>query len=108
MAESHSDRYDVVWPLGPKARATPTGPAERAVLADDRLRIGFIWDYLFHGDEMFDAVREQVLERMPHATFVDYDRFGNVHGHDEAEVIARLPETLRATGVDAVVVAVGA
>ena len=109
MGDSGTDRYDVVWPLGPKSHSEARANSlnQRAVV-EEGLRVGFIWDYLFHGDEMFEAIKTQLLERSPGVTFVDYDRFGNVHGHDEDEVIARLPETLRATEVDAVVVAVGA
>ena len=38
---------------------------------------------------------------------MDWDAFGNIHGADEREVMARVPDTLRELGVDVVVAAVG-
>jgi hypothetical protein len=96
--------YDVVWPLGP--------------LNVDRLRprrlpdpsgktIAFLWDYVFRGDQMFEVIKQELQRQYTDIRFVDYDVFGSVHGHDERDVLARLPEGLRRTGADAVIVGVG-
>jgi len=98
--------YEVVWPL---ARSTAQSVAMSARLAVGApRRIGFVWDYVFRGDEMFPLLEEGLAERFPGSTFVHHSAFGNVHGHDEREVLAALPERLRAEAVDAVVVGVGA
>jgi hypothetical protein len=100
------DRYDVVWPLGPPARemaaSAPRGPELGG------RRIGFIWDYVFSGDVIFAEIKAGLERRFAGLSFVDHPTFGNIHGHDEDEVLARLPEVLRATEVDSVILGVGA
>ena len=64
-------------------------------------RIGFVWDYMFKGDQMFSLMQPGLAERYPGASFVPHSTFGNVHGHDEREVLAALPKVLRAEKVDA-------
>lgn len=97
--------YAVVWP------GAPSG-IERRELAPridtlDGKRIGFLWDYLFRGDELFPILERELAARYPEVTFVGYDVFGNTHGSDEAEVIHRLPDSLRSRAVDAVVSGMG-
>jgi hypothetical protein len=72
--------------------------------------VAFVWDYLFRGDEMFDAVRELVESRYRDVTFLGPDVFGNIHGGDaeERDSLAKLPARLKEYGVDVAVVAVGA
>jgi hypothetical protein len=70
--------------------------------------VAFVWDHLFRGDEMFDLIRCSLASRFEGVRFVRHEEFGNVHGPDEREVVRALPEKLRALGVDAAVVAVGA
>lgn len=97
--------YEVVWPLG---RLT------KEVLGGHRLpdptgkKIGFVWDYVFRGDRMWDVIKEDLAERYDGLSFVDWEVFGNTHGHDEAQVVAALPELLREMEVDAVIAGVGA
>lgn len=101
-------RYDVVWPLAPVTRGDAGGA--RPDRADDLRgrRIGFIWDYVFHGDVIFDEIRAYLDAHDEGITYVDYPAFGNIHGHDEAAVMERLPEVLLATEVDSVILGVGA
>jgi hypothetical protein len=100
------EMYEVLWPLG---RSTGRATAmSSAVGPEGPRRVGFVWDYVFRGDEMFDVVREELAKRFPGSEFVPYETFGNMHGHDEREQLAALPERLRAERVDAVVVGVGA
>lgn len=99
-------KYDVVWPL---ARTKSKGVAMNARFADKApKRIGFIWDYFFRGDEMFPLIQAGLAENYPGSSFVPYTAFGNVHGHEEHEVLAALPERIRSQKLDAVVVGVGA
>ena len=39
--------------------------------------------------------------------FVHWREFGNTHGSEEREIVAALPKTLKAKGVDAVVSGMG-
>jgi hypothetical protein len=102
------DRFDVVWPLAPTRKAAAAvEQVERSDQMNGR-RIGLLWDYLFRGDEIFQVVKQEVAARYADVTFIEPDVFGNLHGHDEDEVIARLPDVLRRSGVDSVIAAVGA
>lgn len=97
--------YDVVWPRSPRG-------VQRHQLADrlDTLngrQVAFLWDYLFRGDELFPVLERELTARFPSVEILQYDVFGNTHGSDEAEKIGRLPDELRARGVDAVVSAMG-
>jgi hypothetical protein len=106
MKMSTDAKYDVVWPLG---RTRSRGVALNPRFSDQSAkRIGFIWDYFFRGDEMFPLIQAGLAENYPGSTFVPHTAFGNVHGHDEHEVLAALPEKLRSQQLDAVVVGVGA
>ena len=97
--------YDVVWPLSPKGVETHELAPRLASL--DGATVGFLWDYLFRGDEIFPVLADALRARYPGLTIVDWDVFGNTHGPDEAEIIAGLPERLAANRVDAVVSAMG-
>ncbi len=97
--------YDVVWPLAPRARRA-LRPAPRPDGLNGKT-IGFLWNGLFKGDRMFELMKEVLAQRAPDARFVDWDAFGNIHGADEREVMARIPDALRDLGVDVVVAAVG-
>jgi hypothetical protein len=70
--------------------------------------IAELWDYRFRGDVIFRALRKLLTRRYPDIRFVPFDEFGNTHGAEEDENLARLPEILRAEKVDAVISAVGA
>lgn len=70
-------------------------------------RVGFLWDYLFRGDELFPAISEELKQRFEGVEFIDFDSFGNTHGGDEADVIAALPARLREHRIDAVISGVG-
>jgi hypothetical protein len=105
------DLHEVVWPLAPLERRQqferPGAIAQRPSELS-RQRIGFVWDYVFSGDVMFNEIRRELAERHPDLAFVEHSTFGNIHGHDEDVVLERLPEVLRATRVDSVILGVGA
>jgi hypothetical protein len=98
--------YEVHWPL---ARSTgETVAMNPRFAAGGAKRIGFVWDYVFRGDEMFEVLQEELSKRFPGSVFVPYETFGNMHGHDEREVLAALPDILRREELDAVIAGVGA
>lgn len=105
MSEAHltEPQYSVMDPVGRWA-AEPirvhavTGPR----------RVGFVWDHIFRGDDIFKIAEEELRARDPRLTFVGYRTFGDIHGRDASHVIASLPSRLRAEEVDAVIVGVGA
>lgn len=99
-------KYDVVWPLA-KSSAEPLVMKSKF---DDRgaKRIGFLWDYVFRGEIMFPLLQDGLAQQFPGSKFVPHSEFGNIHGHNEAEVIRTLPERLRSLELDAVVVGIGA
>jgi hypothetical protein len=98
--------FEVLWPLGRSTSKTlQMNPRLREGAAK---RIGLVWDFMFRGDEMFSLMQPGLEESYPGSTFLPASTFGNVHGHNEREVIAALPGILRNQKVDAVVVGVGA
>ena len=105
-AQPAAEQFEALWPLGRSAAR----PMAMSVGVGDGgpKRIGFVWDYVFRGDEMFAVIEQELARRFSDAVFVPYERFGNMHGHDERKALAALPERLRAEQVDAVVVGVGA
>lgn len=106
--EPREPQYEVVWPLG--RTHGDERPSERADRLPDLAgrRVGFVWDFLFNGDEIFDAVRDAMTARYDGMSFVGWNDFGNIHAADEEEVMAEFPFVLHKHGVDAVVVGVGA
>jgi hypothetical protein len=102
---SDETMFEAVWPLGPRAKISE-GFSERLDTLDGKV-IAELWDYLYEGDRAFPILRESLHARFPNAQFVEYPVFGNIHGTDELEVVAKLPETLAEHGVDAVLIGVG-
>lgn len=98
--------YEVLWPLGPTTTESIQLSQRPADLHGRR--IGFIWDYVFRGDEIFSQLQQSLQSIYPDARFASYESFGNIHGKGEEAVLAELPERLRAEEVDAVVIGVGA
>jgi len=97
--------YDAVWPRSPLAvQAHRLAPRLDALAAK---RVGFLWDHLFRGDELFPVIAAELVSRFPDLEIVDYTEFGNTHGGDEADMITRLPDNLRSRGIDAVVSGMG-
>src|SRR5947209_19934302 len=92
--------YEVVAPVGSQQATDLEAAAPLAALAG--ARIGFVWDLLFKGDLVFDAVAEELRQRHPGVEFVGHERFGDIHGPEENAVLERLPELLRPERLDAV------
>jgi hypothetical protein len=98
--------FEVVWPLGAPAFQARS-PNARVPDLRDKV-IAETWDYLFRGEEIFPILREGLAARFPGIRFIPYDVFGNLHGPQQRELIARLPQLLREHSVDAVISAIGA
>src|SRR5262249_37077442 len=87
--------YEVVWPLG---RPTPASLGAQRLTEPAGKTVGFVWDYAFRGDLMWDVIKVELSKRYPDMRFVDWEVFGNTHGHDENEVVAALPGMFRQAG----------
>jgi hypothetical protein len=101
--DTNEPKYSVVSPVGRWA-AEPI----RIEAAARARHVGFVWDHVFRGDEMFAIVEEELRGHDPGLTFVRYQAFGDIHGRDARQAVASLPSRLRAEKVDAVIVGVGA
>lgn len=95
---------DALWPGGVGAVETIRAAA-RADLAGKR--IGFLWDDMFRGEEIFPILQQNISERSDDVTFVGYEDFGPIFGDEEHAVVAALPERLASLGVDAVISGIG-
>ena len=102
MSQVQSDGYyEVFWPRAERQQ-------KRRALAPrleslEGKTVAQLWDFLFRGDEIFDTLEEALKARYPGVKFVSWREFGNTHGREERQVVAALPERLKALGVDAVI-----
>jgi hypothetical protein len=97
--------YDVVTPRPPLGVQVRQTAVRLDTLAGKR--IGFVWDYMFRGEEIFPALERGLRERFPDLEVVGYDVFGNIHGPDEKALVAALPGVMAHHLVDAVIVGNG-
>ena len=93
--------YDVVWPKSPQGVQART----RAPRLDSLVgkRVGFVWDYLFRGEELFPVIEKELKQRFVGLEVVSYEAFGNIHGPNEHALVAGLPDALKRYRVDAVI-----
>jgi hypothetical protein len=97
--------YKVVWPLG-KLTYQPITLKPRPTDLNG-LTVCELSDYGFKAEEVFPLVRKLLKQRYPDIKFVEYTVFGNTHGAQEDEVIASLPEKLKAKNCGVVISGVG-
>ncbi|MFM7687127.1 MAG: hypothetical protein ACKPDI_14565 [Actinomycetota bacterium] len=97
----HQPHYDIVWPR-PPVGVQSKAPAPRPTSLAGK-RIGFVWDYIFRGEEIFPILEAELVSRFPGVEIVPYDVFGNIHGGDQAARVNALPHVLAQYRVDAVV-----
>ena len=98
--------YEVLAPVSEQRPQTVQAAQPLADLAGKR--IGFVWDQLFDGDLVFAAIGRELGGRIAGMEFVGHEEFGDIHGADERQVVAELPEKLVKHRIDAVVAGVGA
>lgn len=97
--------YEVFWPrssrqMKKKALAPRPSTLEGKTVVQ-------LWDFLFQGDKVFDALEEGLKARYPGLRFVSWREFGNTHGRDERQVLADLPRRLKELGADAAISGMG-
>jgi hypothetical protein len=97
--------YRVVWPSGQRVH-DGKGLARRLDTLEGK-KVAQLWDWVFKGDKMFEIWEQELPARFPGVEFVSWREFGEIHGANEHQVLAELPDKLREFGVDAVITAVG-
>jgi hypothetical protein len=102
---SDSNTYKVVWPRAPWAR-TGARLAKRLDTLEGKV-VAELWDWVFKGDKMYAVWEQELPKRYPGIRFVSWREFGEIHGANEHQVLAELPEKLKKFGVDAVICGVG-
>ena len=101
---TNSELYEVFWPGGPSAVHTvPAAP--RSALTGKR--IGFLWDYVFRGEEIFPILEKSISKRYENVEFVGYENFGSTFGGDEHAALNALPRLLKKLEIDAVISGIG-
>ena len=100
-----SNDYQVVWPRS--AKSVEVKPLAPRLASLEGKTIGFVWDYLFRGDEIWPTLKEELSARFTGMRFVDYDAFGSTHGEDEHQVLDSMPGKIRELKVDAIVSGMG-
>lgn len=105
MADVGDGHYQVVWPRS--ERTSGLKPLARRLKDLNGAKVAQLWDFLFRGDEVFDALEEQLRARFPKIQFISWREFGNTHGENEVQILADLPARLKQLGVDAVVSGMG-
>ena len=93
--------YRVVHPLGQPVRRTGAGGNRPRTL--DGVTIGELSNHKFDTGFTFEVIEKAIAKRFPTVKFVPFERFGDVYGPREAEVIRDLPQKLAAEGVDLVI-----
>ena len=101
-----TEHSSALWPGGDSAVA-PIEPAPRSAGLDAR-RVGFLWNHVFRGEEIFPLLARRLEAEFEGVEFVGFDAFGSTFGGDEHAVVEALPSRLRDLGVDAVISGVGA
>jgi hypothetical protein len=98
--------FEVVIPFGRRRQPglVPAPPIEGLA----HKRVGFVWDQLFDGDLVFDAIAGELGRSFDGLEFIGYEAFGDIHGADEKHVLEALPSRLQQHRVNALVVGVGA
>ena len=105
MMQSHDGYYEALWPRSPRQVQRKALAPRLSTLQGKS--VAQLWDHVFRGDEVFEFLEEGLAARYPGIRFVSWREFGNTHGSDEREVVARLPQRLREMGVDAVISGMG-
>lgn len=95
---------EVVWPLGARQRASGEFAPRLGNLSGKTL--AEVWSWMWGGDDAYQVLRNELLQRYPDLNIIPYTEFGNIHGPDENEVVAGLPAELKKRGVDGVILGI--
>ena len=100
-----TNQYEVVWPATP---STVQGAklAKRLDSLEGKV-VAELWDWVFKGDIMFEAFEKELPKRFPGIKLISWREYGEIHGANEREVLASLPQKFKELGVDAVICGVG-
>ena len=105
---STAQRHDVervVWPRG-KKMVDYVDLARRLPSLDGKT-IGFLWDYVFRGNEIFSLIEQELNRRFSGLKLIPYHAFGATFGGDEHRTVTALADNLERYAVDAVVSGIG-
>lgn len=105
MSEKINGRYKVVWPGG--KRTIKEQPLAKRLDSLEGKIVAELWSWTFKGDIMFQAFEDELKERYPGIRLISWKEFGEIHGANEREVLAALPDKLKELGVDAAITGVG-
>ena len=97
--------YKVVWPLG-KSDYQIVSMKPRITDLSGKT-VGELSHGGFRDQEIRPIVEETLSKQFPGIKFVDHTAFGNIHGPNEAKVVAALPANLHKHGVDAAITGIG-
>ena len=97
--------YEVVRPQGKKT--VKVGSFAKRLDTLEGKTVGFLWDWVFRGDEVFPVVEKELIKRYPGIKIIGYEEFGTIHGVEEGDIVVTLPDRLKEKGVQAVITAVG-
>jgi hypothetical protein len=93
---------------------SPEGYSELDIIAPtaplaslDNKTVGFVWDYLFKGDEVFEILGAGLQAQYENLRVVPHEHFGNIHGPAEAQIMNDLAGAAQAAGCDAMIVGMG-
>lgn len=102
---SDANAFEVVWPRGQRIDSGAR-LAKRLETLEGKV-VAELWDWIFKGDILFDVWEQELAKRYPGIKFISWKEFGEIHGANEKEVLASLPEKFKQFGVDAAIVGVG-
>lgn len=105
MEKQNTEPYQVVWPSG--KRTIREQPLAKRLDNLNGKTIAELWSWTFKGDVMFRAFEDELKERYPDVKLISWKEFGEIHGANEREVLAELPDKLKKFGVDAAITGVG-
>jgi hypothetical protein len=97
-----AERFDVVWPRGRRQMGVRPLAPRLATLSGKK--VAELWTFMFRGDEVFELLEAELVERYPGVEFISWREFENVHGANEGQLVAELPDLLRKLEIDAVIV----
>ncbi len=97
--------YEVVWPRG-KRTADSVSLVKRLDTLEGKT-VCELWDWIFHGDQIFSSIEKELAKRYHDIKFVSYEAFGSIYGAQEGKALTTLPDKLKQYICDAVISGIG-